>query len=130
MDFVAKEIELETKPPTARHAPASDSDPAQSIEGSIPLPERPIVIIEPSRSWVALNLRDIWAYRELLYFLVWRDVKVRYKQTALGAAWAILQPLFMMLIFSLFFGRVAASQFRRNLPWRGLSPVPDPVLAR
>jgi lipopolysaccharide transport system permease protein len=72
-----------------------------------PLPDNPVVIIEPSRSWVALGLRDLWAYRELLYFLVWRDVKVRYKQTLLGAVWAIIQPLFTMLLFTLFFGRLA-----------------------
>lgn len=63
--------------------------------------------IQPSRGWVSLQLRDLWAYRELLYFFVWRDVKVRYKQTALGATWAVIQPLFTMLIFSLFFGRLA-----------------------
>jgi lipopolysaccharide transport system permease protein len=63
--------------------------------------------IQPSQGWVSLQLRDLWAYRELLYFFVWRDVKVRYKQTALGAAWAVIQPLFTMLIFSLFFGRLA-----------------------
>ncbi|HYE66837.1 MAG TPA: ABC transporter permease [Pyrinomonadaceae bacterium] len=66
-----------------------------------------ILRIEPSKGWVALKLRDLWAYRELLYFLVWRDIKVRYKQTALGAAWAIIQPFFTMLVFSLFFGRLA-----------------------
>ena len=71
------------------------------------LPDKPLITIEPGKKWVPLNLRDIWTNRELLYFLTWRDVKVRYKQTALGAAWAILQPVFMMLIFSLFFGRVA-----------------------
>lgn len=59
-------------------------------------------LIEPARGWVALNLRDLWQYRELLYFLIWRDIKVRYKQTALGAAWAILQPLATMLAFTLF----------------------------
>src|ERR1700675_4288980 len=63
--------------------------------------------IEPPRKWFELRLKELWTYRELLYFLVWRDVKVRYKQTALGAAWAIIQPLFMMLVFSLFFGRLA-----------------------
>jgi len=63
--------------------------------------------IEPSRGWVSLKLRELWDYRELLYFLVWRDIKVRYKQTALGAAWAVIQPLFTMLVFSLFFGRLA-----------------------
>jgi lipopolysaccharide transport system permease protein len=54
-----------------------------------------------------LNLKDLWEYRELLYFLVWRDIKVRYKQTALGAAWAVLQPLLTMLVFTVFFGRLA-----------------------
>jgi lipopolysaccharide transport system permease protein len=71
------------------------------------LPDWPVVSIRPSRKWAALNLGDLWAYRELLYFLTWRDVKVRYKQTVLGAAWAIIQPLFTMLIFTLFFGRFA-----------------------
>ena len=74
------------------------------------LPDRPIVIIEPSSAWVALRLRDLWNYRELLYFLTWRDVKVRYKQTLLGATWAILQPLLTMLIFTLLFGRLAGIQ--------------------
>src|ERR1700686_1918271 len=63
--------------------------------------------IRPSTGWVPLQLNDLWAYRELLYFFVWRDIKVRYKQTALGAAWAVIQPLFTMLVFSLFFGRLA-----------------------
>ena len=66
------------------------------------LPENPIVVIEPSRAWVAINLRDLWSYRDLLYILTARDVKVRYKQTALGAAWAIIQPLVTMLIFTIF----------------------------
>jgi lipopolysaccharide transport system permease protein len=72
------------------------------------LPAEPLVVIQPSKKWSLLSLKDIWAYRELLFFLTWRDVKVRYKQTALGAAWAILQPLFMMIIFTIFFGRLAA----------------------
>ncbi|HEY6120334.1 MAG TPA: ABC transporter permease [Pyrinomonadaceae bacterium] len=71
------------------------------------LPEDPLVIIEPSKAWSSLDLHDLWRFRELLYFLTWRDVKVRYKQTALGIAWAIIQPLFTMLIFTLFFGRLA-----------------------
>ncbi len=66
-----------------------------------------VVVIRPSTGWVALNLAELWAYRELLFFLVWRDVKVRYKQTALGAAWAILQPLLSMVVFTIFFGRLA-----------------------
>lgn len=67
----------------------------------------PLVVIQPSRGWKLVSFKDLWAYRELLFFLTWRDVKVRYKQTALGAAWAILQPLFMMVIFTIFFGRLA-----------------------
>ena len=67
----------------------------------------PFVVIQPTGNWRLVSLKDLWAYRELLFFLTWRDVKVRYKQTALGAAWAILQPLFMMIIFTIFFGRLA-----------------------
>ena len=67
----------------------------------------PITIIQPSMGWAPLKIGELWKYRELLYFFTWREVKVRYKQTALGAAWAIIQPLFTMLIFSLFFGRLA-----------------------
>jgi lipopolysaccharide transport system permease protein len=66
-----------------------------------------VVRIEPTRGWVSLKLRELWEYHEILYFLVWRDVKVRYKQTALGAAWAILQPFLSMVVFSLFFGQLA-----------------------
>lgn len=72
------------------------------------LPSEPLVVIQPGKKWSVLSFKDLWAYRELLFFLTWRDVKVRYKQTALGAAWAILQPLFMMIIFTIFFGRLAA----------------------
>jgi lipopolysaccharide transport system permease protein len=67
----------------------------------------PDLIIEPQRGWTSLKLGELWEYRELLYFLAWRDIKVRYKEAALGASWAILQPLLTMLIFSLFFGRLA-----------------------
>lgn len=66
----------------------------------------PLVVIEPSQSRVGLNLRELLSFHELLYFLTWRDIKVRYKQTLLGVLWAVLQPLFMMLIFALFFGRL------------------------
>lgn len=66
----------------------------------------PVSVIEPSSGWAALQLRELWAYRELLYFLSWRDIKVRYKQTVLGAAWAIIQPFFTMVVFSLFFGKL------------------------
>jgi lipopolysaccharide transport system permease protein len=65
------------------------------------------IILRPSRGWKALQLADLWRYRELVYFLIWRDIKVRYKQTALGAAWAILQPVLTMVVFTIFFGRIA-----------------------
>lgn len=67
----------------------------------------PVIRIEPVEGWVSLGLKELWKYRELLYFLVWRDIKVRYKQTVLGAAWAIIQPFFTMVVFSLFFGKLA-----------------------
>lgn len=67
----------------------------------------PVVHIRPTRGFASLGVRELWQYRELLYFLVWRDVKVRYAQTALGISWAVIQPLLTMVVFSLFFGRVA-----------------------
>ena len=79
--------------------------------------ELPVVRISARRKWLALDLRELWAYRELLYFFVWRDIKVRYKQTAIGAGWAILQPVLTMLVFSLFFGKLA------KIPSQGL-PYP------
>lgn len=81
-------------------------------------PQSAITIIRPSSGWVSLNLRNLWEYRELLYFLVWRDVKVRYKQTVLGATWAILQPFFTMVVFTIFLGYLA------KLPSEG---IPYPV---
>ena len=66
-----------------------------------------VTVIAPSRGWVSIPFRELWKFRELLYFLTWREVKVRYKQTAIGIAWAVIQPLFTMLIFSLFFGKLA-----------------------
>jgi lipopolysaccharide transport system permease protein len=72
------------------------------------LPARiPVLRIAPSQSWWEFPFSELWEYRELLYFMVWRDIKIRYKQTAVGAAWAVLQPLMTMLVFSLFFGRLA-----------------------
>jgi homopolymeric O-antigen transport system permease protein len=82
--------------------------------------EVPTIVIRPSRGWIALKLGDLWEYRELLYFLVWRDIKVRYKQTALGAAWAIIQPFTSMVVFSLFFGKLA------KMPSDG---IPYPIFA-
>jgi lipopolysaccharide transport system permease protein len=80
----------------------------------------PRTLVTPSRGWVSLKLGEMWEYRELLYFFIWRDVKVRYKQTALGVSWAILQPFLTMVIFSLFFGRLA------KVPSDG---VPYPIFA-
>jgi lipopolysaccharide transport system permease protein len=81
--------------------------PVTSPNQSLPAwRQEPLVVIEPQKSRFGINLRDLWTYHELLYFLTWRDVKVRYKQTLLGVMWAILQPLFMMLIFALFFGKL------------------------
>jgi lipopolysaccharide transport system permease protein len=77
---------------------ASATNPAVDI---------PVIRIESSKSWLRLGLKELWEYRELLYFLVWRDVKVRYKQTAIGAAWAALQPLLTMLIFTVVFNKFA-----------------------
>lgn len=78
-----------------------------------------VTIIEPQPGWRAINVRELWKYRELLYFLTWRDVKVRYKQTVLGAAWAIIQPVMTMVVFTVFFGRLGGmSQF---------SEVPYPI---
>jgi lipopolysaccharide transport system permease protein len=79
-----------------------------------------VLTIRPSRGWVSLNLGDVWDYRELLFILMWRDVAVRYKQTALGVAWAVIQPLLTMLVFSVIFGRLA------KMPSDG---VPYPVFA-
>jgi len=88
----------------------------------------PVVILRPSGRFTRLNLGDVWEYRDLLYFLVWRDIKVRYKQTALGAAWAVLQPLLTMVAFSVFFGKLAkvpsngipypVFTFAALLPWQ------------
>lgn len=79
-----------------------------------------VIRIEPSRGWVSLQLKELWAYRELLYFLIWRDVKVRYKQTALGVGWAVIQPVTTMIVFSVFFGRLG------KIPSDG---IPYPIFA-
>jgi len=77
-----------------------------------------LTIIRPSSGWIGLDIKELWRYRELLYFLIWRDIKVRYKQSLLGAGWAILQPLLTMIIFTVFFGR-----------WAGIptDDVPQPI---
>lgn len=84
------------------------------------MPDKPIVVIEPRRTSLGINWRDLWHYRDLLYILTVRDIKVRYKQTVLGILWAVIQPLFMMVVFTLFFGRLA------GMPSDG---IPYPVFA-
>jgi len=91
-------------------ADSSDSRPAAA--GILP-----VTIIRPSSGWVPLRLEELWEYRELLYFLTWRDIKIRYKQTVIGAGWAIIQPFFTMIVFSVFFGKLA------GIPSEGL-PYP------
>jgi lipopolysaccharide transport system permease protein len=71
---------------------------------SMPLP---VILLKPPKGFSALNLRDLWIYRELVFFMIWRDIKVRYKQTLLGASWAILQPVMTMIVFTIFFGNLA-----------------------
>src|SRR5215831_1037582 len=93
---------------------------AQANRHTHNLPEKPLVSIRAGGKWTTIDLNSFWAYRELLYFLTWRDVKVRYIQAALGAAWAIIQPLFTMIIFTIFFGKLA------NMPSDG---VPYPLFA-
>ncbi len=104
-------------------SPTGNSSSAQLPETALSafsLPDQPVVKIRPSRRWVALDLKELWAYRELLYFLTWRDVKVRYKQAVLGIAWAVIQPLATMVIFTVFFGKLA------KVPSDG---VPYPIFA-
>ncbi|MEA2328553.1 MAG: lipopolysaccharide transport system permease protein [Thermoanaerobaculia bacterium] len=87
--------------------------PEESVRGLPPtvdvLPDEPLIVIEPRDTWISIDLAELWRNRELLYFLTWRDIKIRYKQTVLGAAWALLQPAFMMLIFTLVFSRLAGA---------------------
>ncbi|MFO7623688.1 MAG: ABC transporter permease, partial [Anaerolineales bacterium] len=94
------------------------------------LPSKPLtppLILRPTRGIGSLNLRDLWTYRELIYFLIWRDIKVRYKQTLLGASWAVIQPVFQMVVYTLLFGNLAQLDAEGNpypifnftalLPW-------------
>jgi len=93
------------------------------VEETTSVPEGtllPHLRLEPSHGWVSLKLPELWEYRDLLYFLTWRDIKVRYKQTLLGATWAIIQPVMTMVVFSLFFGTLA------NIPSDG---VPYPIFS-
>jgi lipopolysaccharide transport system permease protein len=101
MAGVANPRQPETAAPVAG---PTRGDPDRRDVGGADVPE---LVIEPSRGWRGLGLKELWAYRELLLFFVWRDVKLRYAQTALGVAWTVAQPVMMMIVFSLFFGRLA-----------------------
>lgn len=94
-----------TKRMTSNNDSSAFPDPA--VGKSVYLGISAEKLIQPTRGWSGVRWRELWEYRELIYFLIWRDIKVRYKQTVLGAAWAIIQPFFTMLVFSLFFGRLA-----------------------
>lgn len=83
------------------------NDSTVSQAAPISLPDKPLIVIKGGSVWKSVNLRELWEYRELFYFLTWRDVKIRYKQTALGVVWAVLQPVLTTLVFTLFFGRLA-----------------------
>ena len=104
--------------PTPVPTAAAPVPPAAGPAATPPSPHR--VVIEPPSRWALIDLGELWRYRELLLFLVWRDVKVRYKQTALGAAWAVLQPALTMAVFTVFFGRVAGL---------GTGDIPYPLYA-
>jgi len=104
---------LESAPASQQKAAASDQHQQYSPP---PLPEAPLVIIQPSPSWVGLGLRDLWSYRELLLFLIWRDLKVRYKQTVFGVLWVVMQPLLMTVVFTVFLGKLAQIP-SNNIPY-------------
>ncbi len=99
---------------TAKRAPVTTTGLSSRAD------DVPVIVIRPSRGLFSLQIHELWEYRELLYFLIWRDIKVRYKQTALGAAWAILQPVMTMVVFTVFFGNFA------KIPSDG---VPYPIFA-
>jgi lipopolysaccharide transport system permease protein len=106
-------VESTTFSSTGELPPATAAGKGQALINDAPQRE---IVIRPATGWQLLNLREIWHSRELLYFLIWRDVKVRYKQTLLGAAWAVLQPTMMMIVFTVFFGRIAKLP-AGNLPY-------------
>ena len=107
--------------------PAQITLSVNQTETATPNPRRPLVLIEGETANVRLDLQDFWTQRELLYFLTWRDIKVRYKQTLMGAAWVIIQPLFTMLIVTFVLGRLAGLDLRRRLPSLviGVGDIPE-----
>lgn len=94
---------------TTQLASSLEAEPPQQARPSAT--DKPLITIERNKSWSVGDLRELWAYRELLYFLTWRDLKVRYKQTAVGVAWIVLQPLVMTLVFTVFLGKLARVPF-------------------
>jgi lipopolysaccharide transport system permease protein len=90
--------------------PAVDTQVPDKIKFHAPLPDTPLIKIRVGKRWSSVELRELWAHRELLYFLVWRDLKVRYKQTVLGATWIVLQPVLMTFVFAVFLGKIAHIQ--------------------
>lgn len=109
MNLTTRERAPSLTPATTAADSSPDVDASAESHASPPVahPTQYLVTIEATRSWVPLNLGDLWAYRELLYFMTWRDLKVRYKQTALGIGWVVMQPLLTTLIFSIFLGKLA-----------------------
>ncbi len=99
----AQELPLSTSPRPATVEEVAVAPPA----GSLALPEEPVLVLKSGRRWIGLELHDLWLHRDLFFFLAWRDVKVRYSQTFLGVAWAVLQPMLTMVVFTFFFGRLA-----------------------
>jgi lipopolysaccharide transport system permease protein len=99
------DLQLDERPAQDEVPPSAEPEPEAGAVGDASAPNR--TVIEPPRGWQLVNVQELWRYRELLFFLCWRDVKVRYKQTLLGAAWAILQPGLMMVVFTIFFSRLA-----------------------
>ncbi len=97
-EFGGKLMQIQEKTQSPLAVAASASSPDRST---------PRILLEPARAWPSLKLGEVWEYHELIYFFMWRDITVRYRQTILGAGWAIIQPLFTMVIFTLFFGRLA-----------------------
>ncbi|HKO96205.1 MAG TPA: ABC transporter permease [Pyrinomonadaceae bacterium] len=98
-------VDVESSTEATPPAPVIPTPPANAV--SYDLPKDPVITIRPSSTWSALDLGSLWSYRELLVFLIWRDIKVRYKQTILGATWAVIQPLVMMIVFTFFFSKLA-----------------------
>jgi lipopolysaccharide transport system permease protein len=97
-----------SSPVTSSDKLRQEGVPREPLSSTMHLPsQQPLITIENRKSWIGLNLRELWHYRELLYFLTWRDVKVRYKQTIIGVLWVVLQPLLTTIIFTIFLGKLA-----------------------